>query len=171
VKSISRPETDEMKVIDAAFDFSSQGIAAFTTRTECIMSVSKPACQAASSSVTASAETLATTMSIPPSVAALSFTQAASAFLSATSTARPITVVPCAFSASMASVTPFWSRAQIATFAPSAAKMSAQCRPIPLLPPVTRTFSPFSPRSMSRVPFLSVSPGRSSASSAFVEYR
>ena len=39
-------------------------------------------------------------------------------------------------------------RAQIATSAPSAARCSATARPMPLVPPVTRAFSPLKPRSM-----------------------
>ena len=39
-------------------------------------------------------------------------------------------------------------RDAIATFAPSATKALAQASPIPLLPPVTKTFLPASPRSI-----------------------
>jgi hypothetical protein len=89
VKSISRPDTLETSTMDPTPDFSSAGIAAFTARTLCIMSTLKPACHAASSSATASAETLATTMSMPPSAVSDWATQPSSAALSATSTASP----------------------------------------------------------------------------------
>jgi hypothetical protein len=132
-------------------------MAALTVRTVCMRSISNSCRQASSVSPMSSALTLGTTMSMPPRAAAASATQASSAALSATSTALPCAVTPLARRlASVASISP-WLRAQVETCAPSSARMSAQRRPMPLLPPVTIARLPLSPRSMA-VSFLLVQP-------------
>ena len=105
--------------------------------------------QVSAESPTASALTLQTSASMPPSAAALADTHAASAGPSATSSARPKAWTPVAFSAATVASTSSALRAQTETLAPSAAKASATARPMPLVPPVTRARLPLSPRSMS----------------------
>src|SRR5262245_54257281 len=112
--------------------------------------------QVSAESPTASALTLHTSASTPPSACALPLTQPASAAGSATSTAAPYALTPFAFSEATAAPTSSALRAQIETFAPSAAKPSAIARPMPLLPPVTSARLPLSPRSIS---FLLVAVG------------
>ena len=146
-KSISRPDTLAMVTIDAASLRSRWGRAALTRRTVPIMSVSKLACQLAGSSGMASALTLATTMSRPPSSAALSSTHWVRPASSATSTTRPMATRPFLVSTSTASVTSLPVRAQNPTAAPSAPSVSTMARPIPLVPPVTRARRPCRPRS------------------------
>src|SRR5690348_8067678 len=111
------------------------------------MSTSKLARQLASSSGMASALTLATTMSRPPSSAAVSPTHCRTPASSETSTQRPVTMPPRPVISSAARVTSAAVRAQNATEAPSSASVSAMARPMPLVPPVTRARNPFSPRS------------------------
>src|SRR4249919_3849652 len=112
------------------------------------MSTEKDFCQLSAESPTASALTLQTRASRPPSAFAPAATQAVSAGPSATSRAWPNAFTPLALSAATVASTSAALRAQIDTLAPSAAKPSAMARPIPLLPPVTATFLPFNPRSM-----------------------
>src|SRR6185436_17340257 len=96
----------------------------------------------------ASALTLATTASSPPSRSAAAATQAASAAPSRTSTLTPRTPPPRPSSAfSVASISPA-SRAQNSTAAPSSANASTIARPMPRVPPVTSTREPVSCRSM-----------------------
>src|SRR5690349_5737204 len=111
------------------------------------MSTSKLARQLASSSGMASALTLATTMSRPPSSAAVSPTHCRTPASSETSTQRPVTTPPRAVISSAARSTSAVVRAQNATAAPSSASVSTMARPMPLVPPVTRARSPLSPRS------------------------
>src|SRR5579875_2417614 len=148
-KSISRPDTLAIVTIAAASLRSRYGMAAFTKRTVPIRSTSKLARQFAASSGIASALTLATTMSRPPSSAALPSTHRRMPASSATSTARPTATLPRPVSASAVAVTSRAVRAQNPTAAPSAASASTIARPIPLVPPVTRARSPFRPRSTS----------------------
>src|ERR1051325_10807523 len=96
----------------------------------------------------ASALTLATTMSRPPSAAAVSATHWRTPSASATSRQRPVTTPPRSVSSTAARATSASVRAQKATEAPSSASVSTMARPMPLVPPVTRARSPFSPRSM-----------------------
>src|SRR6266851_8785404 len=138
-----------MSAIDAEEDFSRNGTAAPTAFTVCIMSVRKDFSQLSSESPTARALTLQTSASSPPSSAALAAIHCLSAGPSATSSTLPKAFTPLAFSAETAAATSPSLRAQIETCAPSAAKPSAIARPIPLLPPVTATRFPLSPRSMS----------------------
>src|SRR4029077_9676822 len=123
------------------------------------MSTSKLARQLASSSGMASALTLATTMSRPPSSAAVSPTHWRTPASSETSTQRPVTMTPRPAISSAARVTSAAVRAQNATEAPSSASVSAMARPMPLVPPVTRARNPFSPRSMCFPP-LTLGPGQ-----------
>ena len=102
-KSISRPDTLEIVTIDPAPPSSRYGSAASTRPTVPIRSTSKLARQFSALSGMASALTLATTPSSPPSASAAPETHAASAAASATSTAEPIAVAPPAVSAAWAS--------------------------------------------------------------------
>ncbi|MGY4427595.1 hypothetical protein ACVWWO_000072 [Bradyrhizobium sp. F1.13.1] len=138
-----------MVTIAPALLFSRYGIAALTSRTVPIMSVENSFSQLSSSCPIDSALTLATTMSMPPSLEAMSSTQALSAGPFETSTELPYAAMPLALIAVTAVSTSAWLRAQIPTSAPSAANVSAIALPIPLVLPVTRTFAPLSPRSMS----------------------
>src|SRR5690349_22280708 len=95
----------------------------------------------------ASALTLATTMSRPPSSATVSPTHCRTPASSETSTQRPVTKPPRPVISSAARATSAAVRAQNATAAPSSASVSAMARPMPLVPPVTRARNPFSPRS------------------------
>src|SRR3954447_24840244 len=148
-KSDSRPETLEIAMIEAASLRSRWGGAARTSRTVCIRSTFRLACQFSSVSGMASALTLATTTSRPPNDAAESSTHAVSASPSPTSTTVPRTV-PLPLSAAWVAVTSSGSRAQKATCAPSARNPSTIARPIPRVPPVTRTCFPLSFRSIRR---------------------
>ena len=129
-----------------ASEASRNGMAASTTRTLPMMSVSKPAFHAASSPDTASALTFGTTMSMPPNASAASRTHAPIPAASATSTAAPNALPPPAASCLVAAATSALPRAQIATWAPSAANRSAIARPMPFVAPVTSTLRPPSPK-------------------------
>src|SRR5271166_6063043 len=111
------------------------------------MSTSNAFCQSLSLPCAARAETLATNISTPPSPLALSATKRSSAALSATSRASPKAPTPLALRLATAAFTSSAFRAQIATLAPSSAKISAARRPIPFVPPVTMARRPFKPRS------------------------
>ena len=137
-----------MVTIEACLLCSRLGIAASTKRTLPIRSTSNPFFQAASSGATASALTLATTMSIPPSAFAAPVAQAFRASPSPTSATLPTILTPCLARSLIARSTSSALRAQKATFTPSAASVSTMARPMPLVPPVTTAFSPFNPRSM-----------------------
>src|SRR6516165_3160462 len=134
--------------IEADLDFSRYGLAAATELTVCIMSVRNDFSQLSAVSPTASALTLQTTMSIPPSSAAAASIHAFKAPGSATSSPRPDALTPFARRDFTAFATSSALRAQIATLAPSPVKSSAIASPMPLLPPVTSTLFPLSPRSM-----------------------
>src|SRR3954452_4676261 len=112
------------------------------------MSVRNDFSQVSGVSPTASALTLQTMASTPPSSPAAVSIHCFSAGASATSIAAPHDLTPFAASAFTALPTSSGLRAQMATLAPSAAKSSAIARPMPLLPPVTSAFLPFNPRSM-----------------------
>src|SRR5690242_889588 len=135
-------------MIDADPDFSRYGLAAAIELTVCIMSVRNDFSQVSGVSPTASALTLQTMVSMPPSLAAAPSTHAFNAVASATSIGSPQALTPLAASVLTAFPTSSALRAQIATLAPSSAKSSAIASPMPLVPPVTSTFFPFSPRSM-----------------------
>src|SRR5215467_1018060 len=135
-------------MIDADLDFSRYDLAAAIEFTVCITSVRNDFSQVSGVSPTASALTLQTTVSMPPSFAAALSTHPLSAAASATSIASPHDLTPLAASAFTTFPTSSALRAQIATLAPSSAKSSAIASPMPLLLPVTSTFFPFSPRSM-----------------------
>ncbi len=123
-------------------------MAAFTSRTVPIRSTSKEAVQFCGVSGIASALTLETTMSRPPSAAALLATQSANAPPSATSSEVPMTLRSGPASASWVDCTASASRAQNATDAPSARSSSTMARPMPRVPPVTSALRPFRCRSM-----------------------
>src|SRR4029078_2589868 len=108
---------------------------------------------------TASALSVATTPSMPPSAVKLSFTQSVRAAASPTSTALPIAMAPSAPKADWVSATASTVRAQYATDAPSANSPSTTARPMPRVPPVTRKRFPDNPRSMIFPPFSSVGDG------------
>src|SRR5438309_795185 len=112
------------------------------------MSVRNDFSQVSGVSPTASALTLQTIVSMPPSSAAAPSIQPFSASGSATSIALPHDLTP--FAERLLTTLPTSSalRAQIATLAPSAANSSAIASPMPLLPPVTSALFPFNPRSM-----------------------
>src|ERR1700722_12998425 len=112
------------------------------------MSVRNDCSQVSAVSPTASALTLQTRISTPPSSAAAPSIHCFSAVGSATSVGLPQTLTPLSCRALTTLLICSACRAQIATLAPSAANRSAIARPIPLLPPVTSAFLPFSPRSM-----------------------
>src|SRR5438552_18898313 len=112
------------------------------------MSVRKDFSQVSGVSPTASALTLQTMVSMPPNSAAAPSTHVFNATGSATSIALPHALTPFTANAFTTLPTSSALRAQIATLAPSAAKSSATASPIPLLPPVTSTFFPLSPRSI-----------------------
>src|SRR3954454_4282151 len=122
-----------MTVMEADFDFSRYGKAAATEFTVCIMSVRNDFSQVSAVSPTASALTLQTMVSMPPSSAAAPSIQPFSAFGSATSTALPQDLTPFADSPFTTLPTSSALRAQIATLAPSAANSSAIASPMPLL--------------------------------------
>src|SRR5271166_6236284 len=111
------------------------------------MSTSNAFCQSSSLPCAASEETLATSISTPPSALALSATKRSSPALSATSMASPKAPTPLALRLATAAFTSSVFRAQIATLTPSSAKISAARRPIPFVPPVTMARRPFKPRS------------------------
>src|SRR3954465_15514300 len=146
-KSDSRPETLEIAMIDAVSLRSRCGRAARTSRTVCMRSTLRLACQFSSVSGMARALTLATTTSSPPNAWALSATQAARASPSPTSTTLP-TTLPRAFRASWVEATSSASRAQSPPGAPSPRKATTTALPIPRVPPVTSTRVPLSWRSM-----------------------
>src|SRR4051812_16490142 len=135
-------------MIDADADFSRYGTAAATALTVCIMSVRNDFSQVSGVSPTASALTLQTMVSTPPSSAAAPSIQPFRAAGSATSIALPHDLTPFAERPLMTVPTSSALRAQIATLAPSAANSSAIASPMPLLPPVTSALFPFNPRSM-----------------------
>src|SRR5437868_246527 len=87
-------------------------------------------------------------VSIPSNSLAAPSTHAFNAAGSATSIALPHALTPFIAKALTTLATSSALRAQIATLAPSSAKSSATARPIPLLPPVTSTLFPLSPRSI-----------------------
>jgi hypothetical protein len=116
------------------------------------MSVRNVFSHVSAESPTASALTLHTRASMPPSSPAVDAIHAVNAGPSATSSARPKALTPFAFNDATAAATSSAVRAQIETLAPSAANPSATARPIPLLPPVTTARFPLSPRSMSALP-------------------
>src|SRR5438477_9542907 len=134
--------------IDADVDFARYGTAAATELTVCIMSVRNDFSQVSGVSPTASALTLQTMVSMPPSWAAAPSIQPFSAAGSATSIAWPHDFTPFATRFFTTLPTSSALRAQIATLAPSAANSSAIASPMPLLPPVTSTFLLFNPRSI-----------------------
>ena len=146
--SISRPETLEIVVIDAASLRSRYGMAASTTRTECIRSTSNSVFQLSSPGSMERALTLATTASRPPRVSAASTTQALSAAPWRTSRARPNARTPISSTALAVAMTSASVRAQKATSAPSTAKASTIARPMPFVPPVTSARLPCRRRSM-----------------------
>src|SRR3954453_15240558 len=146
-KSDSRPETLEMAMMDAASLRSRGGIAARTRRTVCMRSTLRLACQFSSVSGMARALTLATTTSIPPNASADSSTHAASPSPSPTSRTVPVTL-PRSRRASWVAATSSALRAQKPTVAPSSRKVSTMARPMPRVPPVTRTRLSLSCRSM-----------------------
>src|SRR3954465_5501860 len=137
-----------MMVIEAALDFSRWGNAAATELTVCIMSVRNDFSQVSGVSPTASALTLQTMMSIPPNSPPPPSIHPFNGAGSATSNPLPHDFTPLAASALTALATSSALRAQMATLAPSSEKSSAIARPMPLLPPVTSTLLPFSPRSI-----------------------
>src|SRR5262245_4241514 len=151
-KSTSNPETLEISTIEPLEDFSRNGTAAATAFTVCIMSVRNDCSHVSAESPTASALTLQTRASMPPSSAALDVTHAVKAGPSATSSARPNALTPFACNEAIAAATSSTLRAQMETCAPSAANLSAIARPIPLLPPVTTARFPLSPRFMCVLP-------------------
>src|SRR6478609_6701556 len=157
--SIARPETLEIVTIEPAPLASRCGSAASTSPTAPIRSTLKLVCQFSGLSGIASALTLATTPSMPPSAVKLLFTQPVSAAASPTSTALPITIPPSPASADWASATESGVRAQYATAAPSDNSPSTTARPMPRVPPVTRKRFPDNPRSMIFPPFSSVGDG------------
>src|SRR5882724_6663382 len=112
------------------------------------MSVRNDFSQVSAVSPTASALTLQTMVSMPPSSAAAPSIQPFSASGSATSTALPHDLTPFAERLFTTLPTSSALRAQIATLAPSAANSSAIASPMPLLPPVTSALLPFNPKSM-----------------------
>src|SRR4051794_28892454 len=112
------------------------------------MSVRNDFSQVSAVSPTASALTLQTMVSMPPSSAAAPSIQPFSASGSATSTALPHDLTPFADRPFTTLPTSSALRAQIATLAPSVANSSAIANPMPLLPPVTSALFPFNPRSM-----------------------
>src|SRR6476619_6612364 len=146
-KSDSRPDTLEIAMIEGAGDCSRCGRAARTSRTVCMRSTLRLCCQFSSVSGIARALTFATTTSSPPYDAADPSTQAARASPSPTSTTVPVTS-PRPPSASWVALTSPASRAQNPTVAPSSRNASTTARPMPRVPPVTRTRVPLSCRSM-----------------------
>src|SRR6516162_2394928 len=122
------------------------------------MSVRKAFSQLSCVSPTESALTLQTTQSMPPSSAAAPSTQPFNAVGSATSNPLPQALTPFAAKAFTTLATSSPLREQIATLAPSVAKSSAIARPMPLLPPVTSTFFPFSARSIAASVALHLGP-------------
>src|SRR5665811_1070420 len=147
-KSTSRPDTLEMATIDGASLFSKYGIDAVTRRTVPIRSTSNDSTQFSGVSGIASALTLLTTISMPPNNFAESSTHLDIASASLTSITVPTTVLPLWARAASVPATSPASRAQKATFAPSATNVSTIARPIPLVPPVTNAVLPFICRSM-----------------------
>src|SRR5690349_5536797 len=147
-KSASRPETLEMATIEPLSLASRCGSAAVARRTVCMRSTSKEAYQFSSVSGTASALTLATTASMPPSRSAASCTHAVSAGPLRTSSCTPRTPEPRPASAFSVISISAASRAQNSTTAPSSVNASTIARPMPLVPPVTSTREPVSCRSM-----------------------
>ena len=137
-----------MMAIDGQDDFSRYGIAAATEFTVCIMSTRNDFSQVSGESPTDRALTLQTRASTPPSALAEASIQPFSAAGSPTSKPWPNALTPVPSIAFTAAVTSPALRAQIETFAPSAAKPSAIARPMPFVPPVTRAFLPLRNRSM-----------------------
>src|SRR5260370_24159919 len=123
-------------------------MAAATELTVCIMSVRNDFSQVSAVSPTASALTLQTIVSIPPSSPAALSTHCFNATGSATSIAPPHDLAPFPANAFTTLPTSSALRAHIATLAPSAANSSAIASPMPLLPPLTSTFLLLNPRSI-----------------------
>src|SRR6266700_4372513 len=109
-------------------------MAAATELTVCIMSVRNDFSQVSAVSPTASALTLQTMVSIPPSSPAALSTHCFNATGSATSIAPPHDLAPLPANAFTTLPTSSALRAHIATLAPSAANSSAIASPMPLLP-------------------------------------
>ena len=103
-KSASLPETLEMAISDATSLLFRCGMTAFDKFTVAIRSTLKDRYQFSSVSGIASALTLLTTMSIPPSSSAVAATQSLRDALSLTSKAVPMTL-PWATSSSSVSAT------------------------------------------------------------------
>src|SRR5215475_2743472 len=108
-------------MIEADLDFSRYGLAAATELTVCIISVRKDFSQLSGVSPTASALTLQTMVSIPPSSVAAPSIHAFSAVGSATSSPRPQALTPFALRDFTTLATSLALRAQIETLAPSSA--------------------------------------------------
>ncbi len=145
----SRHRRDEARWRDA-LDFSDNGSAAFTASHACASCRRRtPSARLPHLSWTASAETLATTMSTPPSAFALSAMKPSSAALSATSIAAPKARDALGLQRGD-------GRGDLVGVAGADRDIRAlvgeesprRCRPIPLLPPVTMAFRPLRPRSM-----------------------
>jgi hypothetical protein len=120
------------------------------------MSMRNDLSQVSGVSPIASALTLQTSASTPPNAPAASATHFFSSIGSPTSNAWPWVRTPLPAKALAAAATSSPLRAQSATLAPSAANRSQIARPMPLLPPVTRAFLPFNPRSMIASPLDAV---------------
>ena len=138
-KSDSRPETLEMAMIEAASLRSRCGIAARTRRTVCMRSTLRLACQFSSVSGMARALTLATTTSSPPNaVGGLAPPTRRGHRRRPRRAALPVTL-PRSCRACWVAATSSALRAQKPTVAPSSRKASTMARPMPRVPPVTRT--------------------------------
>ena len=146
--SASAAETEAMITNDAsplaAAALSRKGLAASKALTMPSTSSLKFCSHEAGSAPWAMAPALETRMSMPPSSSAASPIQAFSTGPSMMSTDFPVALTPDLASAATASAT--WSalRAQTATFAPSAARVSAIARPMPRVPPRMTAFLPAS---------------------------
>src|SRR6185312_13634482 len=115
---------------DPDFERSMNGSAAATELTVCIMSTRNDFSQVSALSPTASALTLQTSASTPPSCAAASPTHVFSAAGSATSTALPHDLTPFPASEAATPATSSAFRAHMATLAPSSANSEATASPI-----------------------------------------
>src|SRR5258706_9682707 len=131
------------------------------------MSVRNDFSQVSAVSPTASALTLQTRVSIPPSSPAAASTHCFNAAGSATSIAPPHDLTPFVANAFTTLPTSSALRAQMATLAPSSAKSSAIARPMPLLPPVTSALLPFNPRSMIASPLMMTRPASRGQAASF----
>ena len=99
------------------------------------------------------APALETSMWIPPSSSPAALIQAFNAAPSMMSTEAPVARTPRLRRLSTVSCTCSALRAQMATFAPSRARLSAIARPIPRVPPRMTALRPLICRSMKRLPF------------------